>query len=278
MDTTLTPFPHSRPGPPRGWRAAAFALCSLLLVGLAGCGPSQGDEAAAQVAAARDAEWAWLQQAKQDLDRRRAERGVPAEAPGAGDAAQREAQRAALQAEIDQRAEELGRRLIAFINADPPVAGEPLTGRQQAAIRLKSDEDLWTAREAIERAGDYQRAIAIYESALAVDPDNQKLKEALEQARARRYMTRELFSQVKEGMRQEEVRALLGQPNLHDVREYPERGVVAWFYPKDASGAAAGVWFETKGGVGGATVYLLDFNAITPRNEPPPAPVSGGVS
>ena len=128
------------------------------------------------------------------------------------------------------------------------------------------------ARQFIDQGGDYQRAIDIYREALAVDPGNQRLREELARAQARRYMTRETFGQVKEGMEQEEVRRLLGQPNLHNVRDYPDRGVVGWFYPKDASGAAAAVWFHME--EGGATVYLLDFNALDPQApaEPTPGP------
>jgi hypothetical protein len=65
---------------------------------------------------------------------------------------------------------------------------------------------------------------------------------------------------------------LLGQPNLHNVREYPGLEVVGWFYPKDESGAAAAVWFHIDGGR--YTVYLSDFDALQPRSpaEPPPVP------
>ena len=71
-------------------------------------------------------------------------------------------------------------------------------------------------------------------------------------------------------MTQDEVRRLLGPPNLQDVRPYPERGVTAWFYPKDASGAAAAVWFRKDGAE--TTAYQVDFNALQPPSPPGPAP------
>ena len=83
-------------------------------------------------------------------------------------------------------------------------------------------------------------------------------------------MTRETFAQVKEGMDQGEVRGLLGQPNLHNMREYQDRGVVGWFYPKDESGAAAAVWFHHDDG-GRYTVYRFDFDALQPRSPAAPA-------
>lgn len=244
----------------------ALALVSLLVgaFALLGCGPS-GPEGEARPAATSDAEWTWLQQSKEGLDRKR-RRLASLSPPGVPptDEARR------LAAEVADESRELNRRLLELINSDPPRVDEPLTERQKAAIRMKSDEDILVARDYIERGGDYERAIAIYEEALAVDPDNPRLKEELEKARARRFITPEAFSKVKEGMGDEQVRNLLGQPNLHDVREYPERGVVAWFYPKDATGAAAGVWFERKDG--GLVVYEADFDAVHPRRGPAPEP------
>lgn len=259
---------HRKPG-------ALFrgSLLLAILTGLAGtfgCGPSgetdRGGEPAGAVSQASDAEWSWLQETKKDLDRRRAALAASA----AGAAAGSEAADPKLARETEALTLEFNRRLVELINADPPVQGEPASERQKAAIRMKSDEEIVLARQFIEQGGDYQRAIDIYKEALAVDPGNPRLREELARAQARRYMTRETFGQVKEGMEQQEVRRLLGQPNLHNVRDYPDRGVVGWFYPKDASGAAAAVWFHKEGGR--AMVYLLDFNALDPRAPAEPAP------
>jgi SmpA / OmlA family/Tetratricopeptide repeat len=253
----------------QGLTTGATALCGLLL-GVLACLPAcrqtpdeRQDERRAEVTVA---EWDWLESTKQRLDgqRRRlagleASRDkVPAE------------EVARLRKEVGDLAEELNRRLVEYINAN---AGSDETPgeRQLAAIRMKSDEDILLAREYIEQAGDYRRAIEIYETALAADPDNPRLRAGLEAAKARRYVTRERFAQLREGMTQDEVRSLLGPPNLQDVRDYPERGVAAWFYPKDASGAAAAVWFRKDGAAPEA--YQLDFDAIQPPPRgPAPAP------
>jgi tetratricopeptide (TPR) repeat protein len=256
---------HRKPGAPfRG----SFLLFAILtgLAGTFGCGPS-GDpegrvEASGAITQASDAEWSWLQETKKELDRRRA-----VLAGSAGSAASADPK---LAQETEALTLEFNRRLVELINADPPVQGEPASERQKAAIRMKSDEEIVLARQFIEQGGDYQRAIDIYKEALAVDPGNPRLREELARAQARRYMTRQTFDQVKEGMEQEEVRRLLGQPNLHNVRDYPDRGVVGWFYPKDASGAAAAVWFHKEGGR--TTVYLLDFNALDPHAPADPTP------
>jgi len=230
------------------------------LVLLAGCGgggggtappgPSSRRGAASGAADAADAEWAWLQQAKKDLD-----------------AARQQDQQKTTAEKTAALGEELDRRLVDFINSSPLPEGEKPSGRLLAALRMKSDEDIRLARRFIEQAGDYRRAIEIYEAALAVDPDNPQLEQELASARAHRYMTVERFLNVKKGMTQDEVRSLLGQPNLRDIRDFPERGVTAWFYTKDADGKAAAVWFAKEKGV--PTVYMADFDAI----ETPPRPV-----
>lgn len=284
--------------PPRsGHRTRALNrlfLGTLLgtLVLFPGCRPTQDERQEAHQEEVSGAGWEWLQETKQTLDERRERLAqLEAAAPQPGQNAQQAAQNAQETARlaqerqaIDELAREFHRRLVEYINAGASASpGEPLGERQLAALRLKSDEDILLAREHIQRNGDYRRAIEVYESALAADPDNGRLKEELETAKARRYITRERFVQVKEGMTQEEVRRLLGQPNLQDIRPYPERDVVAWFYPKDASGAAAAVWFKS-GDAG--EVYQLDFEAIqppqagqqrrpaapaAPRPTPPPA-------
>ena len=87
-------------------------------------------------------------------------------------------------------------------------------------------------------------------------------------------MTRATFAQAQKGMDPDEVRRLLGQPNLNNVRTYPDRNVVGWFYPRDASGTAAAVWFHKEDGK--LVVYLTDFDALNPQapsqpGAPPPA-------
>ncbi|HKH47543.1 MAG TPA: hypothetical protein VKM72_23035 [Thermoanaerobaculia bacterium] len=233
----------------------ALCCCLLGLASLTACGgPAEDDREAETHSVAADAEWAWLQRARQELDAKRRElaRVARAHGPGADPLAR----------DVRARTDEFRRRLLGFVNANPPLAGEKPSGRALEAIRLKSDEDILVAREHINEGGDYRMAIDIYEAALAVDPDNARLKQELEAAQAHRYMTQERFAQAQEGMTPEQIRALLGPPNVNDIREYPERGVTGWFYAKDGKGGAAAVWFEKKGQ--GQAVYELDFDALPP--------------
>ncbi len=62
-------------------------------------------------------------------------------------------------------------------------------------------------------------------------------------------------------MTEAEVRAALGQPNLRNIREYPERNVVAWFYPTTEAGDAAAIWFRPNK-AGDKIVYQTKYEAI----------------
>ena len=246
------------------------ALAVLLLTAPAGTActgkrgaPPGSSERETARQSAESAEWTWLQAAKKTLDARRGQLAAlpPTPSPPSPNIA---AGREKAEKEITARSEELNRRLVDFINANPPVEGEKPTGRLLDAIRLKSEEDILLAHQFIERGGDYRRAIEIYEAALAVDPDNPRLRQELDSADAHRYMTAERFAAVKKGMTQDEVRGLLGSPNLRDVRDFPERGIAAWFYAKDGDGRAAAVWFskDFSRDKGVYTVYQANFNAL----------------
>lgn len=249
-------------------RSVLYGLLLGVLTLLPGCGPRQEERQEERQAEVTVAQWDWLQQTKQRLDEQR-ERLAQLEAQArAGGPPSEELLR--LRKEVDDLGEDFNRRLVEYVNANASAAsgGETPGERQLAAIRMKSDEDILLAREYVEEAGDYRRAIEIYETALAADPDNPRLRTELETAKARRYITPERFALVREGMAQDEIRRLLGPPNLQDVRDYPERGVTAWFYPKDASGAAAAVWFRR--GDSTTEAYQLDFDAIQPPAATPP--------
>jgi outer membrane protein assembly factor BamE (lipoprotein component of BamABCDE complex) len=264
------PYPFRRPR--RSPLLPLGLLLLLVLAGLSGCGSGPREAGSGQVAA--DQEWLWLERHKQELDQKREE--LAAQAPTAGHP-QASPEAARLGREVETLTAELDRRLIDFINAHPPVQGEPQSHRQRTALRMKSDEDLVLAREHAEKGGDYQRAAEICEAALAVDPDNPALKEELERIRAARFMTSERFFQARKGMTPPEVRELLGAPNPHNVRAYPERGIEAWFYPKDEAGAAAGVWFEKRQREEDTHVYQLDFDAIKPGPPAAAAPAAKAV-
>ncbi len=254
-------------------------LVTITLGTVACGGGSSGQSAEA------DAEWAWLTEAKQSLDGKRQElsdlrqQAMEAEI-GAEEAAEVgaeevegemateevdfEAEITALEDEIAADTDAFTQRLVMFLNADPMIEGEPPTERQVAALRLKSSEDIILAQEWIDKGGDYKRAIDIYMTALGFDPDNDDLKQALADAESNRWMTEERFAVVEKGMGEVEVRSLLGQANLHNIRKYDDKDVVAWFYPTAEGGAAAAVWFRPDD-AGAMKVYQIKFEAVDPK-------------
>lgn len=264
----------------------ALGLACLTLVGFTGCGPSE-EEMAAQENEAHQQRLAELQAQYDALQAKRAEvkelkaelAATPEEGEetteaegadqggdetaieeGAEDPAARLEQ---LEDEVRTDSEELYSAVGNFLNEDVPMLqGEEPTEIQKAALRIKSAEDMVLAREYIVEGGDYKRAIAIYQAALDVDPDNTALQEALTEAEAKRFMTEERLSQVKNGMTQEEVREVIGRPIHYNIRDYEQGGktVTAWYYPKNEEGAAAAVWFRQRRGE--PQVYRVDFNAV----------------
>jgi len=169
-----------------------------------------------------------------------------------------------VEAEVFDLADEFVTDIVGFINNDPPLEGVPFNEFQAAAIQMKGAEDALVAEEYISAGGDYSRAIRIYQDALTVDPDNADLLAGLARAEELRYMTEERFALVEKGMNQDEVRALIGQANLRNIRDYEDKGVQSWFFTKE-NGGAAGVHF--KKGKDGWRVYGFDFEAVKPPEE-----------
>ena len=259
------------------WTRSAVFVC-LVALAMISCGPSGSSE----MELAQEAEWISLQEAKQALDEQRQKltelRQQVAEAPeeaegeeGAEGEVESEPAPTAedvelLENELAATAEDFGGRLVTFLNNDPMIQGEPPSERQLAALHMKSDEDIALAQEWIDKGGDYKRAIDIYNNALRFDPGNEAVEQALAEAEENRYMSKERFEAAKKGMGEAEVRAALGQVNLHNVKPFPDRKVIAWFYPTADDGSAAAVWFREEKD-GNNKVYRLNFEEVKSTAE-----------
>ncbi len=252
-----------------------YALAAILLVNLTACstGPSDEERKAQEAQEA----WTLIEQAKADLDAKRGEirtlteqiaAGVEESAEeGAETAESLQAKASELEEMVATGSEGLTGMLIDFINSQGIEVGAELTDIQTAAIRMKSDEEIVIAHEYIDKAGDYTRAIDIFETALVFDPENERLKEELAKAQVDRFMNKERFGQVKKKMMQPEVRALLGQVKPQLNRAYEEDNTEAWFYEKE-DGGAAGVFFrETSKGNGEWAVYHVDWDSIKAKDD-----------
>jgi len=241
------------------WTVVAIAL---LAVACGKAGDTGESGAKAPDPAARKAALTTLESAKKALDAKREELASLKDQLANGAAVQ--SQIDAAKAEVDKMADALGTNLVAYINAGAPEVGAPMPADEQEAIRMKSAEDMIIAKEFIDQSGDYRKAIDIYNASLQIDPNNADLKAALADAQVRRYMTSDRFAQIQKGMTEQQVVNLIGRPYYRNVRDYPEKKVTAWFYPKNEDGEAAGVFFNSEK----KNVYSTNFNAVKRSSEP----------
>lgn len=255
------------------WGLATLVLALVVAIGCADTAQEDADA----TSAADDAAWAEIEEQKEQLEAAREELAEAREAAAAedgedgtedaGDATEGDtdsvdpaAEVARLENEVNEQATDFYQAVVDYINSQGLVEGEEPTGRMADALRMKSSEDMLLAREYIEKGGNYPRAITIYEDALRLDPENTELQAALADAQEKRYMSEERFAQAEEGMTQDEVREALGQPNLSNIRTFPEDNVEAWFYAVDAQGSAAAVWFRERGGE--MTAYKVNYEEV----------------
>ncbi|MEM9290395.1 MAG: hypothetical protein AAGD01_01795 [Acidobacteriota bacterium] len=273
---------------PSSFTMLASWMVAMVLVFAVACGPS--GPSVEEVQAERSAALNEIVDAKAALDAKRQELAelrdtlanpVDEEAAG-GEAADGEAAEGGdeaqlspedlevkvnqLASEVEDETQEVVKRIVEFINSDPPTRGEPLSDLQKQAADLKIQEDILVAREWIEKGGDYKRAINILEQALPLDSENESLKQELASAQEWRFVTEERFGGVEKGQTEAEVRKVLGPVNLRNVKEYPERNVTLWLYPKDEAGNAAGVYFRPQRGE--LKVYQTNFSAVNRDEEP----------
>lgn len=250
-------------------RQASLALASLLIASLAaiGCGPSAEEKAATEKAQKAAAAYTAMEAAKTPLDAKREElkaARAAAEAAEEDAAAELTAKADAIEKEANQLADAFSGSVTDYINSSSITQGAPLNAEQRKAFDYLAQEQILIAQDYIDKGGDYRKAIDIYTSALSNDSDNAALLAAKEKAERLRYMTEERFAAVKKGMTQAEVRALLGTVRQQNVRNYKERARIAWFYPREDSGAA-GVFFKEKvKDKGPWIVEIAQFEAVKP--------------
>ena len=106
----------------------------------------------------------------------------------------------------------------------------------------------------------YDRAIDYYRGALAIDPENADAKARIAVAESRRFVPMASFANVKSGMKEDDVRGLVGLPREDWIKQVVQNNRVysVWIYPK-ADGGAAAVYFDN------GVVYHTNWNAASPQ-------------
>lgn len=105
----------------------------------------------------------------------------------------------------------------------------------------------------------YDRAISFYQEALAVDPGNADARQRISLAEGRRFVGMGAFANLKNGMKEDDVRGLVGLPREDWIKQVVQNNRVysVWIYPKRDGGAAA-VYFDN------GVVYHTNWNAAAP--------------
>lgn len=105
----------------------------------------------------------------------------------------------------------------------------------------------------------YDKAIALYREALKLDPGSADAQSRITLAEQRRFVSMSSFATVKQGMKEEDVRRIVGLPREDWIKQVVQNKRVysVWIYPK-ADGGASAVYFDN------GVVYHTNWNAAAP--------------
>lgn len=108
----------------------------------------------------------------------------------------------------------------------------------------------------------YERALDLYRSAAQIDPSSNDAKSRITLVEQRRYVSMSSFAAVKTGMKEDDVRGLIGLPREDWIKQVVQNGRVysVWIYPK-ADGGASAVYFDN------GVVYHTNWNAAVPQPQ-----------
>jgi tetratricopeptide (TPR) repeat protein len=127
------------------------------------------------------------------------------------------------------------------------------------AAALMAKEKVAIGDEYMNVLSRYDRAIEFYRSALAIDPNNPDAQARIALAEQKRYVAMSAFAAVKTGMKEDEVRRLVGLPREDWIKQVVQNSRLysVWIYPK-ADGGAAAIYFDN------GVVYHTNWNAAAP--------------
>ncbi len=136
--------------------------------------------------------------------------------------------------------------------------------RDPRAAALLAREKVIMGDEYMSLLSRYDKALEFYRAALQLDPNNADIAQRVALAEGRRFVSMSAFATVKVGMKEDEVRRVVGLPREDWIKQVAQNSRVysVWIYPKSDGGASA-IYFDN------GVVYHTNWNAAAP-----PAPAT----
>jgi outer membrane protein assembly factor BamE (lipoprotein component of BamABCDE complex) len=249
-----------------------LVFVALIFAAASGCsrGPSEEELKQAEFLES----FATLQQEYDSTTQNRAElaaaRASIAEIEAVAEGKRSDEQKAALE-ELTARSEELSAKQEAEYEelqtqlADLLTIGlndYPTAPETAQALEIYCEEAVLVADDMIAKAGEYQKAMEKLGSAANLYEQaglktHQPLLDKIKEYDDWRFITKERFDSVKNGMTKDEIRIAVGVPYYQNIQLDEKRGVETWLYKKREGGVAA-IYFKTKND----KVYSKNFDAV----------------
>jgi hypothetical protein len=130
------------------------------------------------------------------------------------------------------------------------------------ATSVMSREKIIMGDEYMNVLSRYDKALEFYRAAVQLDPTNSEAHQRVATAESRRYVSMVAFAAVKTGMKEDDVRKMVGLPREDWIKQVVQNSRVysVWIYPK-ADGGASAIYFDN------GVVYHTNWNAATPPGK-----------
>ena len=130
--------------------------------------------------------------------------------------------------------------------------------RDTRAGSLLAREKIIMGDEYLSILSRYDKALEFYRAAQQIDP-TPDVQKRIELAEGHRFVSMSAFANVKPGMKEDDVRRLVGLPREDWIKQVVQNSRVyaVWIYPKDDGGASA-IYFDN------GIVYHTNWNAASP--------------
>jgi tetratricopeptide (TPR) repeat protein len=127
------------------------------------------------------------------------------------------------------------------------------------AGRVLAREKIIMGDEYMQYLSRYDKALELYRAAVELDPLSVDAKQRVTLAEANRFVSMTAFANVKSGLKEEDVRRMVGFPREDWIKQVVQNSRVysVWIYPKEDGGASA-IYFDN------GVVYHTNWNAAAP--------------